>query len=286
MKKAFMFSPLCFLTALVWGALTPVQIREVTQEWVSQHNTKLTLKVEDFKLGFKAFHQGMALSSHGKPSFPMSRISTRGAESLGIPTEKDFSNGASVNLTALYRVSAGGASFLIADYTDEYDDVRSSSDIYLKIGLEYHLLFQGKGFRACARIIGLGKDSPVFLEVDEYGGGSQCVRTLYRLKTDAVKNMDQDIYDHVMDLDPNNYVEQALQLNVLLEGFTLYKDMDHDGSLEILNGTRADYPGELKMKLKSTYGLTDNDLGTLSLKTISAYKWDGSKFIDLGDYFL
>lgn len=280
-----MLSPLWFVAALAWGALTPVQIQEVTQEWVNQHNSKLTLKIDNFTQGTKAHRHALSLISLRRPSCPMKQISIKRAEGLAIPSEKDFSNGLSVGLSALYSVQGGGASFLIADYTDEYDDVLSSSDIYLKIGLQYHLLFQGKGYRASARIIGLGKDSPVFMEVDEYGGGSQCMKTLYRLKPDSIKAMPQDIYDHVLNLDPNDYVEKVLQLNVLLEGFTLYQDVDHDGSLEILNGTRVDYPGDLKTKLKTTYGLTDNDLGCLSLKTISVYKWDGSKFTDLGDYY-
>lgn len=63
--------------------------------------------------------------------------------------------------------------------------------------------------------------------------------------------------------------------------------MDKDGALEIINGTEAEYPEELKAKLNQKYGLKGADFAGAFRPTASVFKWDAVKktFEDLGDYY-
>jgi hypothetical protein len=68
---------------------------------------------------------------------------------------------------------------------------------------------------------------------------------------------------------------------------TLYQDVEHDGSMEILNCTEVPFPDELRIKLEVKYHQNDNDFIAPFRKTVSVYKWDATKseFLDMGDYY-
>jgi hypothetical protein len=287
MKKIvfFLAALAVILAPRAWSAMTKVAWEEMTKVWVAQHNSKLPPEVQRYmkaiKVGKSSFHH----ASLHRPKYPMRGMALSVAEKFGIPMEMHRENDTVTPLTALYNAKGAGASFLIADYTDEYDDDVSTSDIYIKIGLHYELLFHGQGYRECARLFKLGKTSPIFFEIGNYGGGSRCDKIFYILNQDAVKNMPNDVYEHHESVKPEDYIQQVLQLNNWIEGYTLYKDVDKDGMAEIVNGTEVEYPADLKAKLKSTFALDDNDMAGLNRKTAAIYKWNGTKFDDMGDYF-
>jgi hypothetical protein len=88
-------------------------------------------------------------------------------------------------------------------------------------------------------------------------------------------------------INPESYIVKVLDLEIWLEGFTLYKDADKDGILEIVNSSDALCPDELKIKLKEKYKLVDNDFAGPFRKILSVYKWNDAKvkFENLGDYY-
>jgi hypothetical protein len=292
MKKILPLLILCgfFISPRSMNALTNEEREgrdEIEQGWVDRHNEKLLQPVKDAVKGIKARKHTYLIASRKKHTVRMKRIGLRNASKNKIPLDRPFPSATPVPLVALYQVKAGGLSFLIADYADDYDQLHSQSDIYVKIGLIYRPLFHGEGYRGCARILTLSKASPIFFEIGKFGGGTNCQKTIYTLNVDAVKIMPDDLYDHPENVTSDTYVTKVLEFDVWLEGFTYYKDVDKDGSLEILNCTRTSYPPDLKKKMQEKYHEVDNEFGGSFRKILSVYKWDTTKvkFTDIGDYF-
>lgn len=292
MKKTLLFLPLFALGFIpqILSALTNEETqgrKEIEQQWVIRHNEKLPDPVKATGRTIKAKKHSYLLASRKQHLVRMHRISLRNAKKLGVPLDKPFPSATPVALVALYQAKAEGLSFLVADYADDYDKLHSSSDIYLKIGLKYWHLLHGEGYRGCARILTLGKDSPLFFEVGVFGGGTNLKKEIYTLNMPAVKAIPDDLYDHPESIDSMTYVNKVLEFDVWLEGFTYYKDVEKNGTSEIVNCTRTSYPPDLKKKMQEKYHQEDNDFGGPFRKIASFYKWDAtkSKFEDVGDYF-
>lgn len=267
----------------VFYAMEPKAREEVSLEWAKLHNAKLKPEVQGYAKKIKVSNNLWTVSKH-KKVVAMKRLRTDSAPDYGIPVDKSHRNNTVTPLTGLYRSQFGKLTFLVADYSNEYDTALSSTDIYMKVGLHYHFLFHGQGYPGSARLITLGKGSPLFFEVNTFGGGSRCDRIIYTLNQVAVDQIDKDLFDRAEKIDVNDYVLEVLRLNVRHEGFTLYKDVDRDGAIEIVNSTRVDCPEDLAAQLKKVYGETDLDLGGFTRKMVSFYKWNGTKFEDLGDF--
>ncbi|HJT23329.1 MAG TPA: hypothetical protein VJ873_02050, partial [bacterium] len=292
MKKALILSLLLAVVFFPIGlqAIPQSEIQdrlEMSQVWVDQHNAKLTPEVQNAVKGIRVKPHVYFIGSRHIHLIPMKRAPRGTAAKYGIPASVKTASGAVVPLVSLRYSKAEGQSFLTADYADELDTRHSSSDIYIKIGLEYHHLFHGEGYPGAARIVSLGKEMPVFFEVGIYGGGSRCDKTFYRLDNDALKGVPDELYDHPELIQAEKYVKEELKVNVWLEGFTLYRDVDKDGSLDIINTTDVLYPPDLKTKVQERYKLTDNDFAGAFRRVTSVYKWDTAKlkFVDLGDYY-
>lgn len=260
---------------------------EMSQVWVDQHNAKLTPEVQSAVKGIRVKPHVFFIGSRHIHLVPMKRVRMGTAAQCGIPPTAKTASGAVVPLVSLRSSTAEGQSFLTADYADELDTRHSSSDIYLKIGLQYRHLFHGEGYPGCARLVSLGSNLPVFFEIGIYGGGSRCDKTFYRLDTDALKGVADELYDHPELIQAQKYVKEELKVSVWLEGFTLYRDVDHDGTLDIINTSDALYPADLKTKVQERYKLLDNDFAGPFRRVTSVYKWDTTKlkFVDLGDYY-
>lgn len=292
MKKTLLFLTVLalFVAPHILSALTNEEMegrKEIEQQWVMRHNAKLVDPIKDAVKKIKAKKHSYLLASRKQHLVPMHRISLRNAKKLGVPLDQPFPSATPVALVALYQAKAEGLSFLVADYADDYDKLHSSSDIYIKIGLIYRHLFHGEGYRGCARILTLGKGSPLFFEMGVFGGGTDLKKDIYTLNVPAVKAMPDDLYDHPESIETSTYVNKVLEFDVWLEGFTYYKDVDKDGLSEIVNCTRTSYPPDLKKKMQEKYHQEDNDFGGPFRKIASFYRWDAtkSKFEDIGDYF-
>jgi hypothetical protein len=286
LKIPFLLS-LSFLAGLgaARGAVTDVQREAVARVWVSQHNEKLDPDFLGYAKKINSNKPYYALSSLHRKVVKMKPLLLSRAEALGVPSEAKHENGDPSSITGLYELKLLGQTLLVADYTDEYDALLSTTDIYMKIGLEFKPLFHGEGFPNSARVITLGKDAPFFIEVGTYDGGSQVVKTLYTFDEEALQKLPQDIYDDIRAVKTSNYVKQTLQVTSTLEGYLLYKDVDKSGLLSVVNVTRVDLPDDLKTKLKQTYGQDENGQAGFTRKTLTVYKWDGSKFQSQGDYY-
>jgi hypothetical protein len=280
---------LTLLLACVLGpgallALPELTREEISLEWVKLHNAKLKPEVMGFAKQFKV-GPPLRINSLKRKGVSMKTLNRGLAEKFGIPTEMNHRNNTATPLTGLYSARFGTLTFVVADYTSEYDSTLSSSDIYMKVGLHYHHLFHGQGYPNCARLFTLGKNSPLFIEVNTYGGGNRCDRIIYTLNLDAVNGIPKDLFERAEKIEVKNYILDVLHLDVRLEGYTFYKDVDKDGAIEIANCTRVDCPHELAEHLKKTYKQDDLDLGGFTRKVLTFYKWKDNKFENLGDYF-
>ncbi|HUO57792.1 MAG TPA: hypothetical protein VMV05_06410 [bacterium] len=293
MKKTLVLISL-FLLALLPGllrALTNEEAegrKEIEKGWVDRHNATLEADVKRAVKGLHAKRHSFFLSSFKKHQVHLRRLSLKMAAKDGVPEKVAFSKEVDVPLAALYQAKAKGLVFLVADYADDWDPLHASSDIYIKIGFLYRKVFHGYGYQGCARLLTLGKDSPLFFETAEFGGGADCRKVLYILDMEAVKGMSDDLYDHPESVKPEDYIQRVLVFNVWLEGFTLYKDIDRNGMLGIVNSSQTIYPAELKKKLQEKYHQEDNDFGgPFSYNVMTVFRWntEKSKFEDAGDYY-
>lgn len=292
MKRTFPFLSLLSLILIPAGlmALTNEERHgreEINQGWVDRHNDGLAPVVKEAAKKFKAPKQSHMLSSLRKSVIPMKRLKLSIASQHGIPLSKPHPEKVTVPLVALYVGKAQGQSFLVADYADDLDPLHSSSNIYWKVGLIYRPLFEGKGYRGCARVITLGKESPLFFEVATYGGGVRCDKTLYTFIPEKLRVVKDDLYDHPETVDVSTYIQDVLSFNVWLKGATLYKDVDKDGVQEVINSTDVMCPDDLRTMLKKKYNLVDNDFAGAFRQAVTFYKWDKAKlkFESLGQYY-
>jgi hypothetical protein len=292
MKKALVLLSLFALSIVPGGllALTHEQTEgreEINHGWIFRHNEQLTPEIAPFVKKIRVGKHANLIKSFKRPLIPLKRLKLSVAAQNAIPLEKTLKNKVKVPLVALYQSQAEGMSFLTADYANDLSDLDSSSDIYVKIGLIYKPLFHGNGYRACARVIQAGKKSPTLFEVGIFGGGERCDKTIYRLLEDTAKTVHEDLYDHPETIDPMTYIKKVLSVSTWLEGYVVYKDMDQDGMMEIVNNTKAAHPGELKAKLKEKYSLDDNDFQGGFRQIDSVYKWDEKKeeFKNIGEYY-
>jgi hypothetical protein len=280
------------LTLVLVGVLGPTALQalpeltreEITLEWVKLHNAKLTPEVRGFAKQFKV-GPALRLNSIKRKGLAMKSLGTGSAEKYGVPSDMSHRNNTATPLTSLYSARFGSLTFVVADYTSEYDSTLSSSDIYMKVGLHYHHLFHAQGYPGSARLFTLGKNSPLFFEVNTFGGGNRCDRVIYTLNQENVNGIEKDLFENAERIDVKNYVVEVLQLNERHEGYTFYKDVDKDGAIEIANSTRVDCPQELADHLKKVYKQNDLDLGGFTRKVLTFYKWKDNKFVNLGDYF-
>lgn len=289
MKKSFWL--LSFLCASILPVVVVAQTKEhqaeVAQGWVNQHNDKLKDPIKGYVKHISGKKRAFLIASQHKKLVPMKRLGLRAASKNNIVLSKTSVDGGDVPLVALYESKGQDNTFLIADYADELDDRHSTSDIYIKLGLRFFPLFHGDGYRGCARLLTLGKDSPLFFEVNAFGGGSRVDRTYYILDPKTVKGMASDMAEHPEEVKPEDYIQEVLKLSVWLDGFTLYKDLDKDGKLGIVNCSKDFTPDDLKAKLKEKYNMTDNDFDGPFRKTLTFYHWNDKKtqFENLGEYY-
>ena len=289
-RASLLLSGLLLLLPGVPQALTDSEIqdrKEIAQVWVDRNNAALTMDVQGFIKQVHAKKHHFFVPTWHKQTVHLRRLHLSMASQWGVPMESQSRDGAKIPLVALFLSQAGSEKFLTADYADDLDKLHCSSDIYLKVGLQYQHLLHGEGYPACARLITLGKNSPYFFEIGVFGGGTRVDKTLYRLDTDALKNKSDQLFDHPELIDVQKYIKEELKLNVWLEGFTLYKDLAKDGTLEIVNSTDVLYPDDLKARVKERYNLVDNDFNGAFRQNVSIYRWNDTKakFEDLGDYY-
>ena len=289
MKNLFRLSSILFVALLpaVLLAQTKEHQAEVAQGWVNQHNDKLKDNIKAYVKHINGKKKGFHLASLHKKLVPMKHVGLSVGPKNGVELAKKSVDGEEVPMVALYESKAQDNTFLIADYADELDDRHSSSDIYIKLGLRFFPLFHADGYRGCARILTLGKGSPIFFEVNHFGGGSRVDRTYYILDPKTVKNMASDMAEHPEQVKPEDYIQEVLKLSVWLDGFTLYKDLDKDGRLGIVNCSKDYTPDDLRSKLKEKYGMTDNDFDGAFRKKLTFYSWNDKKtqFEDMGEYY-
>ncbi len=261
--------------------------KEISQVWVDRHNASLTPDVQGLFKQIRAKKHHFYVPTWHKQTVHLRRLRLDMATQWGIPTESQSRDGAKVPLVALSVSQAGTEKFLTADYADDLDKLHSSSDIYIKVGLQYKHLLRGEGYPASARLIKLGNASPFFFEVGIFGGGARVDKTIYRMDADTLKGKNDQLFDHPELIDVQQYIKEELKLNNWLEGYTLYQDLGKDGSLEVVNSTDVLYPDDLKARVKERYPMVDNDFGTAFRQTVSIYRWndDKAKFEDLGDYY-
>lgn len=150
--------------------------REMSQVWVDQHNAKLLSEVQSAVKGIRVKAHVYFIGSRHSRLVPMKRARMETASKYGIPPTVKTSSGAVVPLFSLRYSTAEGQSFLTADYADELDTRHCSSDIYIKIGLEYRLLFHGEGYPGCARLISLEQAYRLFLKSASTGEGAVVIR--------------------------------------------------------------------------------------------------------------
>ncbi len=289
MKKSFWLLSFLFASILpvAAGAQTKEHQDEVAQGWVNQHNDKLKDPIKAYVKHISAKKHALMIASLHKKLVPMKRLGLGAASKNNVPLSKTNVDGGDVPLVALYESKTSNNTFLVADYADELDDRHSTSDIYIKLGLRFFPLFHGEGYRGCARLLTLGKESPLFFEIDAFGGGSRVDRTYYILNPKTVKGMVSDMAEHPEEVKPEDYIQKVLEVSVWLDGFTLYKDLDKDGKLGIVNCSKVFTPGELRTKLKEKYHMTDNNFDGAFRKTLTFYHWNDKKtqFENLGEYF-
>ena len=261
--------------------------KEISQVWIDRHNADLPTDVQGYVKQIRAKKHAFFLASWHEPIVKQGTLRPGAAHTWGVPVQAKARDGAMVPLVSLRQSKAGGEIFLTANYADDLDKLHASSDIYIKIGLQFKHLFHGEGYAGCARVIMLGKDSPVFFEIGTFGGGTRCDKTIYRLDTEALKGKNDELFEHPELIDVQKYVKEELKFNVWLEGFTLYKDLGKDGTIEIVNSTDVMYPPDLKTKIEERYKMVDNDFAGAFRQNLSIYRWDDTKakFLDLGDFY-
>jgi len=263
---------------------------EISQGWVDRHNAEQEQVVKDAVKGLKVKGKLHHRASLKRPSVRMKGLYLSIAKKHGIPSSKKLASGPFfVPLVALYQAEVKGQSFLIADYADEITDLHCSSDIYWKMGLKYYHLFEGTGYRGCARVftMGQGQEDPMFFEVADYHGGERVDKTLYTFNRPALSLVPEHLFQHPEDMRPEQYILTALKMSVWLEGYTLYRDVDADGFLEVVNATKEITPKDLKEMLKKKYRLVENDFDGAFRKVASFYKWnaDKSEFQRIGNHY-
>lgn len=290
-KRSLLFlSVLLLLLPGIPQALTDNEIqdrKEISQVWVDRHNADLSQDFQGFFKQIRAKKHQFTIPTWHKQTVHLRKLRLYMASQWGVPLESQSRDGAKVPLVALYVSQAGMEKFLTADYADDLDKLHSSSDIYIKVGLQYKHLLHGEGYPGSARLIKLGRTSPFFFEVGIFGGGARVDKTIYRMDADTLKGKNDQLFDHPELIDVQKYIKEELKLNTWLEGYTFYKDMGKDGNLEIVNSTDVPYPDDLKARVKEHYHMVDNDFGTAFRQTVSIYRWNDTKakFEDLGDYY-
>jgi len=263
---------------------------EISQGWVDRHNAEQEQVVKDAVKALKVRGKLHRRASLKRPSARMKSLYLSIAKKHGIPTSKKLAAGPFfVPLVALYQTEVKGQHYLIADYADEITDLHCSSDIYWKMGLKYYHLFEGTGYRGCARVftMGKGQEDPIFFEVADYHGGEKVDKTLYTYNRPALSLVPEHLFTHPEDMKPGQYILTALKVSVWLEGYTLYRDVDGDGFLEVINATKETTPRDLQEMLKKKYRLVDNNFDRAFRKVASFYKWDAEKdkFERIGNHY-
>jgi hypothetical protein len=293
-----------FLTMVL--ALTPCVSRavsdqewqdaqEIGQQWVNQHNAKLTDLVKNTAKSVYSKRKNLLVPSLRPPELPKKALKLEDADFFGISSQTVAADGVTVDLMELYRTpiefgSGDESIFITAEYYDELNPLHSSSDIYMKIGRKYFQFFHGQGYRKSAEILSLDQsdnDSAIFFDIGYYGGGSQVRKTIYGLNKSAVDSIPQTLFDNPEKIRKEDYICEKLTWTVSLAGATIYRDISKDGMIEILNLSEENYPFDLKAKLHEKYGFINTDFVEPFRKTLSIYQWNDSKqkFDELGEYY-
>ncbi|HTA76160.1 MAG TPA: hypothetical protein VK791_03265 [bacterium] len=268
---------------------------EIGQQWVIRHNDKLKDIVKKAAGLFSGKKKGLVNVSLHVPELKKKALKPEEAEDFGVPSQVVNNQGVTVGLMGLYRTAIKfepGAehTFITAEYYDDLDPIHSSSDVYMKIGRKYFLFFHGEGYPHCAKILWLDntqKDSPVFFEISQFGGGSRVQKTLYTLDKNAVATIPQTLFDVPESIRKEDYIHEKLTWSSWLDGETSYVDVMKDGNIEILSLSESGYPAELNAKLQEKYGFVNTDYTEPFRRALSVYQWNDTKqtLDDLGDYY-
>lgn len=263
-----------------FGETDAEKILVIENNWVQQHDCKIP---EGLRSEIKR------LLTTGNPSsapeaYPSEKVPITDALKFGIPTNENKV----CKLEELRKADIDGSVFLIADYRshkiDPQDDEHISS-VYIKFEDNQKLLFRENR----CRLVSLGKNSPVFLEVENYcadGYGT----ALYSFKKGSLKKppvFDKKAKGEI--LKAGYYLEKVLGFYIWQEGQFQYFKMDKDDNLEVVVKSTAEIPGELisiiSKKLNWTYAEVSGDLTGPWGNVVSVYKWNGEKFENLADYY-
>ncbi len=269
--------------------------REIGQRWVEEHNAKLPdLVKKASRLVSKEGNQ-LVVPSKGLKELAKKSLDVDNASNYGIPSQVVNAKGVTVGLMKLYRtdvtfVPGGELELYTADYYDELAPIHAVSDLYIHIGLKYMPFFHSEGYAHGIRVFwmdGTEKETPVFFEVGQYGGGVRVDKTLYTLDKNKVAGLPQMLFDSPEKIDPQDMIQKKLSWSVWLAGETSYRDLAGDDTLEIVNVTRAVYPDDLKVKLAKKYWFVNTDYTHSFRKTVSVYRWNDKKqaLDDLGDFY-
>ncbi len=268
---------------------------EIGQQWVIRHNEKLKDIVKKAADLFSGKKQGLVNASLHVPELKKKALNPEDAGDFGIPSQVVNNQGVTVGLMGLYRtvikfVPGAEHSFITAEYYDDLDPIHSSSDIYMKIGRKYFQFFHGEGYPHCAKILWLdstSKDSPIFFEISQFGGGSRVQKTIYTLDKAAVAAIPETLFDEPENIRKEDYIHEKLTWSSWLDGETSYVDVMKDGNVEILSLSESGYPAELNMKLQEKYGFVNTDYTEPFRKVLSVYQWSDIKqtLDNLGDYY-
>ncbi len=248
------------------------------QLWIQKHNDAIPGEV----IGYIKPLLHTDPEDTDEKVFPVTSLDVDDASKYNIPDSLDDGT----DLTDLSQAETAGQTFLIADYgsDEENEDSTNGANVYIKIGTQYELLFMAEA----AQFITLGKNSPVFLKIGIQNDEGYST-SLYTVKKDPAKTAVYESKTAVKTLKADLYLKNELKLFAWQEGYVCFKDLNNDGIVEIIAKSVARIPEEAREIIGRKFSINSNDMSTKYSgswgEIISIYKWDGSKFKDLGDYY-
>jgi hypothetical protein len=269
--------------------------REISQRWVEEHDNKLPDLVKKAASGVDKEGKALVVASKGLTELSKKSLDVETASNYGIPSQVINSQGVTVHLMKLYRtpvkfVPGVDLELYTADYYDELDNIHGVSDLYIHIGLKYMPFFHSEGYSHGIKVFWLDqteKESPLFFEVGQFGGGTRVDKTLYALDKDKIAGIPQMLFDDPEKIDPKDFIQKKLTWSVWLSGETFYQDLAGDNTLEIVNVSQAVYPDDLKAKLAKKYWFVNTDYTHSFRKTATVFQWNDKKqqFDELGEFY-
>jgi hypothetical protein len=281
----FLALPFGVLGQVPTPSSTPDQATLITQRWIDKHQRTLTPTVQDY---FKRFNLKWAQVEHdlnkNEPlwatvfidlnhyssdhpnsdstyELPLLKLDPGKAKDHGIPSTIEKQK-----IKSFYRYGSEGRSLLFACYApaepqngDEDEGLESRNYVYLETKNGPKELAFGAGIPDGFHLWNLGKGSPNFIAMDDFGGGSGSSLAFSILDGDKAKKL--------------------LTFGFWNQSFLALLDLDGDGRSEIVHQTRTFAPKDLENSLNAC-DCWDNV--TPFLFEVEIYKWTGTEFKNLG----